>query len=77
MTVIHMQRPTTLHRTTLSSINLVNRAYPNNTALHREVFLMAKALCKSNKDKAINLDTLKAALSASTFCPSYSSASKV
>lgn len=55
MTVVHLQRPTKIHRTSLCSLNTLAARFPNNSAVHLEIYRVVASRYKT----AINLATLE------------------
>lgn len=55
MTVVHLQRPTKIHRVSLCSLNTLAARFPNNPQVHLEIYKVVASRHKA----AINLATLE------------------
>ncbi len=58
MAVVHLHRPTTIHRKSMSAANMLCKAYPNNTSMHKLIW----GIISKSPNKEYNFAELNAAV---------------
>lgn len=58
MAVVHLHRPTTIHRKSMSAANMLCGVYPNNTGMHKLIW----GIISKSPNKEYNFAELNAAV---------------